>query len=339
MQINSGQWGSKRAKYIIISACILTISCIGLLIYWLALDRVTLEVDGQRYQWLTLSSTVEQTLQEKKVHLKTGDEVKPGLQTPITENLTIQVIRSFPVQISVAGKTTQVYTTSRPVRAVLAMAKVTYDADDRIIPGVDTLVQPNQQIRVIQVTTKIESRRVVINPATEYRKDRALERGVTKVIRKAQPGVLERQVKVVYEDGRPVRQTKLGDKIIKPALNGIIAMGTKPVSRVLITSRGSYRYIELRSMMATAYYPGPESTGKYAAAARTYTGKRAGFGLVAVDPRVIPLGSMLYIEGYGKAEAADIGAAIKGNKIDLCYDTYREASMFGRKNVKVYILE
>jgi uncharacterized protein YabE (DUF348 family) len=340
MQISSEQWGNKKTKYtLIISACILIISCIGLLAYWVALDRVTLEVDGHRYQWLTVSSTVGQVLREKNVSLKEGDEIKPALESPVTENLAIQVTRSFPVTVSAAGKTTQVFTISRPVREVLARANITYDADDRIVPGADELVQPNQKIQVVQITTKVENRRLVINPATEYRKDRALERGVEKVIRKAQPGIMERQVKVVYEDGRPVRQIKLMDKVIKPALNGIIAVGVKPLVQTLVTSRGTYRYIELRKMEATAYYPGPESTGKYAAAARTYTGKRAGFGLVAVDRRVIPLGTKLYIEGYGKAEAADIGAAIKGNRIDLCFETYREAIMFGRKKVKVYILE
>jgi 3D (Asp-Asp-Asp) domain-containing protein len=92
-------------------------------------------------------------------------------------------------------------------------------------------------------------------------------------------------------------------------------------------------------MEATAYYPGPESCGIYARNGRTYTGKKAGFGTVAVDKRVIPLGTKLYIEGYGYAEATDIGGAIKGNRIDLCFETYREAEMFGRRKVKVYILE
>jgi 3D (Asp-Asp-Asp) domain-containing protein len=98
-----------------------------------------------------------------------------------------------------------------------------------------------------------------------------------------------------------------------------------------------YRYNDIRVMDATAYYPGPECTGKYSYYGRTYTGKKADYGLVAVDPRVIPLGTKLYIEGYGYAEAADIGGAIKGNRIDLCFQTYREAKRFGRKKVKVYI--
>ncbi len=101
----------------------------------------------------------------------------------------------------------------------------------------------------------------------------------------------------------------------------------------------SYSYKEMRLMEATAYYPGPECTGKYSKYGRTYTGKKARYGLVAVDPKVIPLGTELFIEGYGKAEAADIGGAIKGNKIDLCFTTYAEAKKYGRKKIKVYILK
>ena len=67
---------------------------------------------------------------------------------------------------------------------------------------------------------------------------------------------------------------------------------------------------------------------------------KAGYGVAAVDTRVIPLGTKLYVEGYGYCIAADTGGAIKGNRIDLCYGTHSAvlASGFGHKNVKVYII-
>ena len=68
-------------------------------------------------------------------------------------------------------------------------------------------------------------------------------------------------------------------------------------------------------------------------------GTRLRYGVVAVDPRVIPLGTKLYIEGYGYAVAEDTGGAIKGNRIDLCYTDRAKAEAFGRRNVKVYILK
>jgi 3D (Asp-Asp-Asp) domain-containing protein len=67
---------------------------------------------------------------------------------------------------------------------------------------------------------------------------------------------------------------------------------------------------------------------------------KAGYGVAAVDTSVIPLGTKLYVEGYGYAIAADTGGAIKGNRIDLCYNSHSAAlaSGYGHTNVKVYVL-
>ena len=71
----------------------------------------------------------------------------------------------------------------------------------------------------------------------------------------------------------------------------------------------------------------------------TASGRTAKYGVVAVDPKVIPLGTNLYVEGYGYAIAADTGGAIKGNKIDLCFEKPNSELMaFGRQTVTVYIL-
>ena len=71
---------------------------------------------------------------------------------------------------------------------------------------------------------------------------------------------------------------------------------------------------------------------------------RARYGVIAVDPRVIPLGTQLYIEAvdgswtYGYAVAGDTGGAIKGARIDLFYDSHAQAISFGRRAARVYIL-
>ncbi|MFQ6097450.1 MAG: 3D domain-containing protein [Armatimonadota bacterium] len=91
-------------------------------------------------------------------------------------------------------------------------------------------------------------------------------------------------------------------------------------------------------MEATAYYWGPECIGP-GATGRAASGVKAGYGIVAVDRDFIPLGTRLYVEGYGYAVAADVGSAIKGNRIDLCFDDYALARAFGRRTVEVYVLE
>jgi 3D (Asp-Asp-Asp) domain-containing protein len=66
---------------------------------------------------------------------------------------------------------------------------------------------------------------------------------------------------------------------------------------------------------------------------------QAQFGVVAVDPKVIPLRTLLFVEGYGFAIAADTGGAIKGNKIDVCIPDRRRIYEWGRRKVTVYIFE
>lgn len=93
-------------------------------------------------------------------------------------------------------------------------------------------------------------------------------------------------------------------------------------------------------MVATGYCPCKLCCGEWANGL-TYTGDKAGRGSVAIDPeaRILKLGQKLYIEGYGYGVANDIGGAIKGWEIDLCFDTHQEALEWGRKLVKVYVLE
>jgi 3D (Asp-Asp-Asp) domain-containing protein/peptidoglycan hydrolase CwlO-like protein len=90
------------------------------------------------------------------------------------------------------------------------------------------------------------------------------------------------------------------------------------------------------TMTATAYYAGG---GGLNGNGITATGLRARKGIIAVDPGVIPLGTTLYIDGYGTALAADTGGWIKGNRVDLCFDTLEECYRYGRRKIYVYLVE
>ena len=97
-----------------------------------------------------------------------------------------------------------------------------------------------------------------------------------------------------------------------------------------------YRHlIRTYAMVATAY---TADSAKANPTGYTANGMRAQWGVVAVDPDVIPLGTHLFIPGYGLAIAADTGGAIIGRRIDLCMDRYDEAIQFGRQPVLVYVV-
>ena len=89
------------------------------------------------------------------------------------------------------------------------------------------------------------------------------------------------------------------------------------------------------TLSATGYGPGENG----AWGNRTATGGRVRYGVVAVDPRVIKLGTRLWVEGYGECVAADTGGAIKGLRIDLAFDSDRTANAYGRRTVRVVFLD
>lgn len=95
-------------------------------------------------------------------------------------------------------------------------------------------------------------------------------------------------------------------------------------------------YKRILNMTATAYASGPLDNGKWNN--QTYVGGVVRPGVAAVDPRIIPIGTKLWVEGYGEAIAEDVGSAIQGNRIDLVFKTRQEALDYGIKNVKVYEL-
>lgn len=99
-------------------------------------------------------------------------------------------------------------------------------------------------------------------------------------------------------------------------------------------------YKQALDVVATAYAPGPHDNGKWGNL--THLGTQVRPGIIAVDPRVIPLGTRVYIEfadGRGVyATAEDTGGAIKGNRIDIAMWTVPEAYEFGMQKVKVYVL-
>ncbi|MDR1496003.1 MAG: hypothetical protein LBS67_03675 [Clostridiales Family XIII bacterium] len=108
--------------------------------------------------------------------------------------------------------------------------------------------------------------------------------------------------------------------------------GGKKVTLATIKTKKVKNSLKYRSMLNAKTYA-------YSGGGTTASGKKAQVGRVAVDPRVIKLGTWLYIEDYGLCEAADTGGAIKGNKIDLYMDSNSACYEWGVRNKKVYILE
>ncbi|MDR7433969.1 MAG: ubiquitin-like domain-containing protein [Armatimonadota bacterium] len=296
--------------------------------------QVTIQVDGERRAIRTYRSTVGEVLEEARVTFAPQDVVTPPVGTRVKDGMEISVRHAIPVVILADGREVKVHTTAATVREILAHQNISLGPKDKVYPSLDAQPWAGARIRVVRIEEKILSMRLPIPYRTVQRPDPHLTVGTTRIVRSGEPGFKEKLILLTYVDGRLISQKELGERVVKDPIDRLILYGR----RFPIASRGAFLGREYIEMLATAYYPGPKNFGGGVDEV-TAIGLRAGRGVVAVDPRVIPLRTKLYIEGYGYAIAGDTGGRIKGLRIDLGFDTYRDAIRFGKRRVRVYILE
>lgn len=234
------------------------------------------------------------------------------------------------VYVTVDGQTWQYASCQGTVGDILKEAGVHLGENDRVVPSLSSKATNGLKIRVFRIEQKL----VVQNEPIGFKtitKFNPYSRGGRVVLQKGVRGEKQVTYLVTYKDGVKVDCKVEKAVVIRQPQHEVVS-----ISRgVLLSSRGLSISRSLR-MQATAYAPfrcGGSRSG------RTACGFPAGKGIVAVDPRIIPLGTRLYVEGYGYCLAGDVGGAIKGNRIDLGFDTHREAVRFGRRYVTVHVLK
>lgn len=241
-------------------------------------------------------------------------------------------------QVSLFGKsgiksfTTRALTVGR----VLEEQGVRLTDHDVVVPSVQAPVTEGMEIDLGLVERAVTTKKMRVLPPVKTDYTDTLNVGEIIDLEVGREGSQEVTTESYKLNGEEAFQRVLEVKVLTPAKPSHVLEGTA-MRRKLYPLQKRSKVRKILSLEATAYYPGPEDTWPFASGT-TASGLKAGYGVVAVDRRVIPLKTRLYVEGYGYAIAADTGGAIKGKKIDLCYDTYEEAVRFGRKNVKVYLL-
>lgn len=306
---------------------------------------VKIVVDGKEQTIKTYRITLKEALKSNDIILGPKDKVKPGLDTKLKNGEKIYVKRAVKVKVNVDGKNLSIDSAEDNVEDMLSSEKISVKEFDKVSPSREAPLKNGMKVVVTRVETKLIKENKTIECPTVVKNDDNLTKGTRKIIQQGSNGEKEVAVRVVYENGKEVTRKVVSEIVKKKPVEKIVAMGTLGVVRL---SRGSSAYYKSSmNMVATAYSSGYNSTGKspgHPAYGITATGARAvrnsgGYSSVAVDPRVIPLGTKLYIEGYGYAIAQDTGGAIKGNRIDLYFDSEQEAYNWGIKNIKVYILK
>lgn len=320
----------------IITVCLLLTT--SLVYGWMKKD-ITVSDAGNEIQISTFKNTVEDVLKEKEIHIGPHDKVDISMTGQLKDGLSISIQRAKKINIKTKDSNLFVMTTGNTVEHVLKEADIYIGSKDRIEPALDAPLIDEMQVSVIRVEEKLVNEKVPMEFTNEIKKMDSLAKGLVNVVRKGQTGEKQVTIKVVYEDGKEVSKQIVSEKVIKAPVNGIIEEGSKTT---LVTSRGQINFSRALKMTSTAYDATFESCGKQPGHPQygiTATGLRVRPGIVAVDPRVIPLGTWLYVEGYGEALAADIGGAIKGNKIDLYFESPSDVKKYGRRQIKVYVLD
>jgi uncharacterized protein YabE (DUF348 family) len=307
--------------------------------YSVVMKDVKVLDETRLYEVKTSKKTVKDALEEAGVVLKPGDVVEPEVSTALKDELVIRITRAISVRVTADGKTVDMLTTKRTVKDVLAQAGIAVSPLDKVIPAGENHLSSGDEIKIIRVTEGFEKQKVKIPYRIIKKENNAMEKGLSRVLSKGKDGLKEVTYKVTFEDGREVQRQATEEKIITPVQNETVEFGT---ITTVATARGEVRFKKAFRMLATAYCACKKCTNKEPGHPQygiTYSGIPVRPGIVAVDPGVIPLGSRLYVEGYGFALAADIGGAIKGNRIDLYYPTHGETERYGARRIKVYLLE
>jgi len=292
-------------------------------------------VDGRSLCVKTAATTVAEALAEAGVVLGGRDEVTPGLSTRVGDGLVVRVRRAVPVSVSLDGRTILLETPATTVGDMLERSRLPVRPGDRLSPGRSAPVAPGLRVTVTRVVHTYRHSLDPIPFRVVRQEDMGLELGQSRVVQAGREGLMRRLERVTYEEARLVEAEELKREVILEPVDQIVRVGT---AGTIVRDGRTIRFLKALTVTATAYDPGPISCG---ASADGYTclGLRATRGIIAVDPRVIPFWTKVYVDGYGFAVAGDCGSAIKGYRIDVCFDTYAEAVRWGVRRVKVYILE
>lgn len=333
---------------IILIAVVISITA-GFFVFNGLKKHVVINDNGQELVIKTMKATVGEVLEQTGIKVGNEDYINMPLNAKLVKikNNSIQIKRAVPVSIKVDGKEFDVKTYKDTVKEVLSDNAISVDGNDRFIESkLEDKIVPDMDISIVRVDEKTVTEAISIPFKTITKENDRLDAGIKNTVREGKAGVREKIYKVVYENGKQIAKQLVEEVVSANPLDRIVEVGTVLNYK---TSRGdTLRFSKAIDMKATSYTASFKDTGKHPGEPGfgiTATGAKVRKGIIAVDPRVIPLGTRVYVEvpgkaaDYGYAVAADTGGAIKGNKIDVYLDTSSAVEAWGVKKVKVYILK
>ena len=266
------------------------------------------------------------------------------------------------ITLVVDGKKKEISTFTGNVEELLIEQEVKYDTNDIINLPLDTKLTDGMNVEVTDVMVKIEKENKVVDFETEIVKDSEMKKGTTLVSVEGKNGENELVYEVTYHNGKQVGKKFIEENVITNPVNKVVKEGTKEEIKVEevkeVKKEEEPKIIEepvkeettkeVEQVKETSESSEVSNLGthmvvestSYCQGSVTATGTQARWGVIAVDPNVIPFGTKVYIPQFDKVFIAeDTGGAIKGNKIDIFMENSDDAINWGRRNIDIYILK
>lgn len=278
---------------------------------------VTVIENGREIETTTSRSTVAQALREAGIIIGPGDRVTPAVDALIESDARIEVRHAMAVTLALPDDDLVVYSFAETVGDVLTEAGVVLPEGAFVDPPAETPLSAGLAVRVIQLSASNEIEREFIESRSVYRSDPNLGPGQTRT-EPGHDGALVRRYEVSYVNGEEAGRELIEEYYDPEPADTVIYYPVQTGRDVSAPAEGEVA----RVINVYATYYTPASAGRSAsdpAYGRTATGVLVTYGIVAVDPTVIPLGTRMFIPGYGYAVAADTGGGVKGYLIDLGY--------------------
>ena len=302
------------------------------------------DTESAPVQIRTNDTNVGKILSKQGIILNEGDRVNYALTDEVSGDAVISIVRAVSVNINYMGETKTYLTTETYVDKILAEQGIETDDDDVVTPSLTDEVSEGDTITVVAYDTHNVTVQEEVAYTTTEIENAALAPGERVVVQVGQNGVNEYVYEICYENGAEVSRTLVKDAILSNPVEEIVQYGPESVWELgVVPASAPTNYSRVEVFTATAYDASPADNGQWAG--KTSTGMPLVYGVVAVDPKVIPYGTKMYIESvdgqykYGYAIPGGCGGAIKGNKVDLFFPSRSTCYSFGRRAVKIYFLD
>ena len=283
---------------------------------------ITVRDDGLPFTLRTTAQTIGEALRQAQITIYLGDLVYPPLGAQITPGLRVQIERSQPVTLRMDGMVMKTRSRARLVGDALMAIGVGIAGLDRVEPALDTPLKADLEIVVTRVREEIEIKEEILPFETVFQPDTNLAIDTQAVSAVGAEGITRERYRVRYENGQEVTRTMEDRWTAQEAAQRVIAYGQGITPQTATMADGTViTYWRRIRMLASSY---SAATAGFATDhpwyGRTYSGETMRKGVVAVDLRIIPMRSQVYVAGYGIGDALDTGTAIRARRIDLGYD-------------------